>query len=349
MNFSLLLPFFVALGVALIATPLSIRFAERLKLVDDPKKHIHPAIIHTKPIPRTGGLPIFLAVLFSTLIFLPLTPIYVAILIAGVFVVLVGLLDDKYDLSPYLRFLMNIVCALVVVAEGVTVPFVTSPLGGILHFSSITLSNIAVPVGSILAIIWIVWVMNMLNWSKGVDGQMPGIAAISAIIIGIASLRFPVLGPHNIEASIMAFIVAGGAIGFLFYNFYPAKIFPGYSATILGFTIGILSILSGVKLATAVLVMGVPAVDFLFTFTRRILSRKSPFRGDRQHLHHLLLAAGLSQRSIALFYWAMSLVLGILSLTLSSRGKLFAILLVGVLVVGFILTMRFLTRGQSND
>jgi UDP-GlcNAc:undecaprenyl-phosphate GlcNAc-1-phosphate transferase len=192
--------------------------------------------------------------------------------------------------------------------------------------------------------------MNMLNWSKGVDGQMPGIAAISAIIIGIASLRFTPLAHVNILVSQASFIVAGGAIGFLFYNFYPAKMFPGYSATILGFLIGVLSIMSSVKLASAILVMGVPAVDFMFTFTRRILSGKSPFKGDRQHLHHLLLNAGFSQRQIAFFYWAMSAILGGISLTLSSRGKLFAIILVVVVVGAAILTLKlFNKKGLSQE
>jgi UDP-GlcNAc:undecaprenyl-phosphate GlcNAc-1-phosphate transferase len=188
--------------------------------------------------------------------------------------------------------------------------------------------------------------MNMLNWSKGVDGQMPGVAAISAIIIGIASLRFPVLTEMNIVVSQASFIVAGAALGF---NFYPAKIFPGYSATILGFMIGVLSIISGVKLATAVLVMGVPAADFLFTFIRRVASHKSPFQGDREHLHHLLLSSGLGQRKIALFYWIMSTFLGLFALTLSSRGKLFAIILVVVLVGAIIFTLKFLGKRNFEE
>lgn len=340
----LILPILFAFLIASFATPISIRLANYLKLVDDPKKHIHPAIIHTKPIPRTGGLPIFLAILAGTIIFLPLTPLFIAILIAGFLVVFVGLLDDKYDLSPYIRFAFNFVCAGIVVAAGLNAPFITSPLGGIWYLASIKILGFLLPLGSIAAVIWIVWVMNMLNWSKGVDGQMPGIAAVSAIVIGIASLRFSPIGIENIYASKLAFIAAGAALGFLLYNFYPAKIFPGYSATILGFIIGIVSLLSSVKLATALLVMGVPAVDFLFTFTRRILAGRSPFRGDRQHLHHLLLKAGFSQKTIAIFYWVMSLALGAISLLLSSRGKLFAILLVIVIVTGFILTLRYIIK-----
>lgn len=347
------LPLLVSFLITVILVPFGIKFANYFKLVDDPKRHKHPAIIHTKPIPRAGGLPIFLAILISLFIFMPFDRILLAVGIAGFSVVLVGLLDDKFDLSPYFRFFTNIVAASIVVFSGIKIPFVTNPFGGILHFSSFNFSFLGfsapVLVAEILAVLWIVWVMNMLNWSKGVDGQMPGIIAISAIIIGIASLRFPVLDSTNIGAAQMAFIVSGAAIGFLVFNFHPAKIFPGYSSVVLGFMVGVLSILSSVKLATAILVMGVPMTDAVFTVTRRILSKKSPFWHDRGHLHHLLLGLGFGQRSIAVFYWVMSLVLGLLALNLSSKGKLFAIILVIIVVTGFILTLKFLVNKENGD
>ena len=137
-------------------------------------------------------------------------------------------------------------------------------------------------------------------------------------------------------------------LGVKSFIFYAAKIFPGYSATILGFMLGVVSIMSSVKLATAILVMGVPAADALFTITRRILSRKSPFWHDKGHLHHLLLAQGLSQRVIALFYWLMSLLLGFFALNLSSRGKLFAIILVVVFVGAFILTLKLFGKSAEE-
>ncbi len=351
MDLNLLIPFSVSLLVVLIATPITILFANKYGLVDDPKTHKHPAIIHKKTLPRAGGLPIYIGILISIIIFFPNSPIFIPILLAGLLVVVIGLLDDKYDVSAYIRFLGNIFCVVIVVLAGVSIPFVTSPTGGILSFTNTTypIFGLSISFGSILAIVWIVWVMNMLNWSKGVDGQMPGVAAIAAIIIGIASLRFPVLTDSNMLASQVSFIVAGAASGFLVYNFYPARIFPGYSATILGFMIGILSIISGVKLATAILVMGVPAADFMFTFLRRVFSGKSPFKGDREHLHHLLLNMGLGQRRIAIIYWIASALLGAFSLTLSSRGKLFVIILVVVFVGAVILTLKFLSRRKDEE
>ncbi|OGH17757.1 MAG: hypothetical protein A2868_02100 [Candidatus Levybacteria bacterium RIFCSPHIGHO2_01_FULL_40_15b] len=347
---TLLFPFAAAFFISMVLTPFTISFARKFKLVDDPKTHKHPAVIHKKPLPRAGGIPIFFAIILAMILFLPDDKIFLSIITAGALVVIIGILDDKYDLSPYVRFLGNFICAAIIVFSGVEIPFITNPLGGILSFTNFSFSFLSITFTSstLLAIAWIVWVMNMLNWSKGVDGQMPGIAVVSAVIIGIASLRFPIITQNNIYTSQLSFITAGASLGFLFYNFYPAKIFPGYSATILGFMLGVVSIMSSVKLATAILVMGVPAADALFTITRRILSRKSPFWHDKGHLHHLLLAQGLSQRVIALFYWLMSLLLGFFALNLSSRGKLFAIILVVVFVGAFILTLKLFGKSAEE-
>lgn len=341
------MPLLVAFFTTVLVIPVIIKFARKYKLVDDPKTHKHPAIIHKKPIPRAGGIAIIIGIIVSAVIFVPMLPQILVILFASILVVIVGVLDDKFDISPYVRFGTNILFAAVVVAVGVGIPFITNPFGGILDFTF--LENIIPFIPQLLAIVWIVWVMNMLNWSKGVDGQMPGIAAIAAFVIGVASLRFPVLTQENIISAQLSFIVSGAAIGFLFYNFYPAKIFPGYSATVLGFLIGILSILSGVKLATALLVMGIPAVDAVFTIVRRVASKKSPFWHDKGHLHHLLLAAGWGQRKIALFYWIMSAILGFIALGLSSKEKLFAIILLLIVVVGMIVMLNIIVKKGKNE
>jgi UDP-GlcNAc:undecaprenyl-phosphate/decaprenyl-phosphate GlcNAc-1-phosphate transferase len=145
-------------------------------------------------------------------------------------------------------------------------------------------------------------------------------------------------------AATLSFIVAGASLGFLVYNFYPAKIFPGYGATAIYLILAVASILSGAKLATAILVMGVPMTDGFITIARRILSGKSPFWHDKKHLHHLLLSLGFGQRRIALFYWSISAILGALSLVLSSKGKLFAIIMLVILAGGVILFLQFLLK-----
>lgn len=338
LNFIIFLPIILAFLITVISTPLSIRLIKKFGVLDDPRTHKHPAIIHKKPVPRGGGIPLFLGVLISSLIFLPMVKITIGFLIAAFIALLIGILDDKLDLSPYFRFAMNIIAAVIVVAAGATVPFITNPLGGILYFNELPFLS------EIVAIVWIVWAMNMLNWSKGVDGQMPGIVAISAIVIGILSLRFGAIDENSLVAAKLSFIIAGASLGFLIYNFYPAKIFPGYSATSIYLLLAVVSILSSAKLATAILVMGVPMVDGIFTVIRRIISGKSPFWHDKKHLHHLLLSLGLSQRAIALSYWIFSAILGALALILSSRGKLFAIILVLIIVFGGILFLQFLVK-----
>jgi UDP-GlcNAc:undecaprenyl-phosphate GlcNAc-1-phosphate transferase len=312
--------------------------------MDDPKKHKHPAIIHKIPIPRGGGIPMYIGVLIASLLFLPMSKIVIALFIASFLALCIGVLDDKKDLSPYLRFVINIVCALIVVWGGANIPFITNPFGGILFLSSIHIPYLSY----LIAIIWVVWVMNMLNWSKGIDGQMPGVVAISAVIIGILSLRFPTLDIYTHISATLSFIIAGSALGFLIFNFYPAKIFPGYGATAIYLLLAVVSILSSAKLATAILVMGVPMIDGMFTIGRRILTGHSPFRHDKRHLHHLLLDIGFGQRRIALFYWTLSAILGSLSLFLSSKGKLFAILMLIIIVGGVLLSLQFITR-KEND
>lgn len=332
------LPFITAFIATIIAVPLSLFFVKRIGLFDDPKVRRHPAIIHKKPIPRGGGIPFLLGIFISCIIFLPLTKITIALYIAMTFALVVGVLDDKFDISPYFRFVLNVLAASVLVASGVTIAFITNPFDGILHldtifsFSLFDIFNIGL--SDIIAVVWIVWVMNMLNWSKGVDGQMPGVVAISAVIIGIVSMRYPLTEENTLIAATLSFAIAGGALGFLFYNFYPAKIFPGYGATAVYLALAAASILSSSKLATAILVMGVPMVDGAFTVFRRILTGRSPFWHDNKHLHHLLLSLGLGQRSIALFYWAISGILGSISLLLSSKEKMFAIIMLVVLVGG---------------
>ena len=346
------IPLITAFVATILATPISLFFIKKLGIVDDPKKHKHPAIIHKKPIPRAGGIPLFVGVLVASLVFLPIEKITIAIFLASFICLFVGVLDDKFDLSPYSRFVVNIVAAIIVVLAGVHVPFITNPFGGILFFNSLHLpflGNIELNfISYAIAVLWIVWVMNMLNWSKGVDGQMPGIVAISAIVIGILSLRFAVLDQYSLMGATLSFIIAGASLGFLIFNFYPAKIFPGYGATAIYLLLAVTSIFSGAKLATAILVMGVPMTDGAFTIIRRVLTGHSPFWHDKKHLHHLLLDLGFGQRRIALFYWVVSAILGALSLVLSSKGKLFAIIMLVIIIGGAILFLHFFIE-RNND
>ncbi len=349
------LPFITAFIAVAILTPLSISFIKKLGLIDDPKIHKHPAILHKKPVPRGGGIPLFLGILIASLLFLSISKAVFFLFLGSFLALVVGILDDKFDISPYFRFILNIISAVIIVAGGISIPFVTNPFGGTLDLNSLHLSfsflnqNIVLLFSDAVAIIWFVWVMNMLNWSKGVDGQMPGIIAISGIVIGILSLRFPILTQNDLISATLSFIIAGASLGFLIYNFYPAKIFPGYGATSIYLLLAAVSILSSVKLATAILVMGVPMIDGTVTIARRMLSGKSPFRHDKKHLHHLLLEMGFGQRKVALFYWIISAILGSLSLFLSSKGKLFAVIMIIIITVGSLLFLHFVLQRKDEN
>jgi UDP-GlcNAc:undecaprenyl-phosphate GlcNAc-1-phosphate transferase len=350
-----ILPFLVSFFATALITPLCIKIFKKIGLVDDPKLHKHPAIIHKKPVPRGGGIPLFLGALIAGLIYLPKNNITWALFIGALIALLIGVIDDMLnsrskDASPKLRFLINIVTAVIVVASGVSIHFITNPFGGgILHLDAMRIPFFNFLLSDGISVLWLVWVMNMINWSKGVDGQMPGIVAISAIVIGLLSLK---LNTHSGAIDFLdvklSFIIAGAALGFLIYNFYPAKIFPGYGATGIYMLLGVTSILSSAKLATAVLVMGVPTIDAIFTIIRRISNKKSPFRGDNKHLHHNLLKLGYSQRQIALFYWSISAILGIISLTLDSKSKVFALIMLTVITGGVLVFLHFVT-GPTNE
>ncbi|KKQ74747.1 MAG: Undecaprenyl-phosphate N-acetylglucosaminyl 1-phosphate transferase [Candidatus Woesebacteria bacterium GW2011_GWB1_38_5b] len=350
----IIMPFFISLIATAIATPIAIVLLKKYKIVDDPSVRKHPGVIHTKPVPRGGGIPMFLGALLAGLIFLPINQTFAAIFLSASIALLVGVLDDIYDISPYKRFAANIFCALIIVGAGVSVNFITNPFGGILYLNEIGFAfailgfQVHVLLSDIVTILWIVWVMNMLNWSKGVDGQMPGIVAIAAIFIGILSLRFGLSEELTKSTATLSFIIAGSAIGFLFYNFHPAKIFPGYGATAIYLLLAVASILSSAKLATAILVLGVPLIDGAFTIARRILTGNSPFWHDKKHLHHLLLSMGFKQRGIALFYWVISAIFGLISLFLSSKGKLFTIVMLVIIVGGTILFLNLLLRRKNE-
>lgn len=331
-----LIPAVISLLITASLIPATIKFAKKFKLLDDPELRPHPAHTQKRIVPRAGGLACFVGIIATILFFTPFATYTIGIISALTILLLIGLADDKYkNLSPYFRLITQFAAAFILVFSGVGINFITNPLGGILYFDPILAKT--------LAVVWIVWVMNMINWSKGVDGQMPGIVTVAAVILGLLSLKLAMFeDPSQLNIAKLAFITAGSSLGLLIFNWYPAKIFPGFSgSTILGFMIAVLAILSGAKLATAGLVLLIPATDFIYTFLRRILQGKSPVWGDRGHLHHRLLEIGLSHRQISLFYIFGSVILGAIALGLSSSGKLFAAGLVAIILLGGTLWLNF--------
>lgn len=348
-----ILTFVIAFLGVYAATPLTIWFANRFQLVDDPKKRFHPAHTHKGIVPRAGGLALFLGIAIASWVFVPMNQLMIGTLLAGALLVGMGLLDDKTDVNPYIRLCTNALASLIVIACGATIPYITNPLsGGIISLTTWTIQGtiFGVPIiisvwSTLVAFLWIMWTINIIGWSSGVDGQMPGFVSIAAIAIGILSLRYSLHDASQIPVTLLAFLVAGAFAGFLPWNFFPQKIMPGYGGkTLAGLLLGLLGILSYAKLGTALLVLGVPTIDAIYTLIRRLVRKHSPVEADWGHLHHKLLDLGWGRRRIALFYWGVSAILGLIALEVKSEQKLFALLLVSVTIAGFILWVNFFSQ-----
>lgn len=337
--------------ITFAVTPFVILLAKKYNLLDNPKTRTHPAHTHKGIIPRAGGVSVFIGIFLPVFLFLPVTKITIGIFLGAFTLILLGLWDDIRDRSPYIRIVINCLSAILVIGTGVGIPYITNPIGGIIHFNQFTfnfdfLGNSTILIlADIIALLWIVWTTNIIGWSGGIDGQLPGFVSISAFIIGILSLRFIPDDPKQWYVTFLSFATAGAFLGFLPWNFYPQKIMPGYGGkTLAGFMLAILSILSYSKLGTAMLVLIVPMTDAFFVFIRRIISGKSPVRASSGHLHHHLLALGWGRRKIAIFYWTISACTGIVALVLNSKQKIFAGVLMLVTVSMFIIWIYFMRK-----
>ncbi len=338
----IILPLLVSFLVALIATPLAIKLAWKFGLVDDPTKRKHPAKLHQKTIPRAGVIPLWLALVVGSLSFLPIDRYLLGILGGATILLIMGVLDDKYDLNPYLRLIGCFLAALLVVASGIRIFFITNPLGGnIIHFSQL--------LAILLALLWISFLANVTNWSAGFDGQLPGIVVVAALTIGFLAFRFSA-DITQWPVTILAAVTAGAFLGFLPYNFYPQKMMPGFGGgTLAGFMLAVLAILSTTKIGTLLVVLGIPFFDALYTIVRRVITGHSPVWGDRGHLHHKLLDEWhWGKRKAALFYWGVTALLGILALNLRSLQKFYTmvmlLLIIGILLLWFNFFSTFLNR-----
>lgn len=341
--FSLLIAFIISFT----ATPFVRHYFVSHKILEDPsvkqKKTGNATAIN--PVPRGGGIPIFLAVIVTCLIFLPPSKHLIGIIIASLVTLIIGVWDDIKDISPRLRLFSNFLVALIVVGSGISIAYISNPFGGIIDLSYPRLDfNFFGPhtiwiISDLLAVFWIVWCTNIVGWATGVDGQLPGFTAISAFFIGLLALRFT--GDiATFPVVILAGAVAGAFLGFLPFNVFPQVIMPGYSGkSLAGFFLAVLSILSGAKLATLILLLGIPMIDAVFVLTKRFLSKKSLMKSDASHLHHQLLRLGISRSQIAMFYWLMSFLLGLMSLLLNSTQKFYAFIGLVILFFGFILTL----------
>lgn len=349
-----LFPWLVAAVISFLITPLVIKFAGKLGIIDDPKKNRHPKVIHTTPTPRGGGIPIFLALLAATLIFIPIDKHIVGILVGALILVVMGILDDKYNLNPYLRLGLGFLAAAAPIAAGIGIAFITNPLGGTIDLShpQITFNFFGTHsiwlIADLFGIFWITFLMNMINMgAKGVDGQLSGVTVIAALTIAILSIRFSA-DITQWPVIILAAITAGAYLGFLPWHIFPQKIMPGYGgSTLAGYLLGVLSILATAKVGVLLVVLGIPIIDTAYVIINRIKNKKSPVWGDRGHLHHRLLDAGLSKGQVSFFYWGLTAILGIVALNLNTEAKIYTMVGIVVFIGGLILWLTYRSKNKK--
>lgn len=342
----------IALTVACLATPLVAWLMRRHKILDHPEAEDRK--IHHKPIPLGGGLAIYLT-FFGLLALGQITGVVIfhviklysllGIFIGATILMIGGLLDDTYNLKPRIQIWFPIIASLVIAAFGIGPTVITNPFGGILDLSSLFL------LADFMLFVWLMGMMFTTKFLDGLDGLVAGVVAIGALVIFFLTKQPAWFQP---EVGFMALILAGSCLGFLVWNFHPAKIFLGEGGSLLtGFLLGVLAIISGSKIITTLLVMGIPAFDVARVIYQRLKNNRPIFVGDSEHLHFKLVNAGLSQRQAVVLFYVISAVFGSSALMLSNRYKLVALIVLAGLMtlIGFWLARHsrsYGTKGTSN-
>ena len=335
----------VALVVALVSTPVVKNLAIKVKAVDVPKDGRR---MHDHPIPRMGGLAIFLGFLLSVLLFLELNPQMRGMLLGAVIIVVLGIFDDIYSLRAMFKFVVQIVAALVAVLSGNVIEAVSNPnvFSADLYWE---LGWLKIPV----TIIWIVAITNAVNLIDGLDGLACGVSTISSMTLLVIAL---VASEPNV--AILMAALAGGCLGFLPYNMNPAKIFMGDTgSTFLGYILAVVSIQGLFKFYTIIsfavpfLMLGLPIFDTCFAFIRRIAHGQSPMHADRSHVHHRLIDMGFNQKQAVAVLYVISAILGLSAVVLTTSGPVKAmLLLLALCFAGAISARIFLgANGKKND
>jgi UDP-GlcNAc:undecaprenyl-phosphate GlcNAc-1-phosphate transferase len=291
--------FLAALAVAALLTPFVARLAVRVGAVDEPRERGLAA----RSTPLLGGLAILAGVLVAALIWLPLDQQTTGILLGAVAIAAIGAADDVRELSPALKLTGQVAAALIPVAVGVRVEHVTLPFLGALDFGTW--------LGGALTVLGVVGLMNVVNFSDGVDGLAAGVCAISAVAFSIIAFD---LG--RTSAGVLAAIVAGAALGFLVHNFHPASVFMGdCGALLLGYLLACTAVQGSLKTNALIALVGplailaVPFLDTGFVIARRLKYRRAPWSADAHHFHHRMARIGFSQRRTVLYLYAWTFLL----------------------------------------
>ncbi|MFA6131103.1 MAG: MraY family glycosyltransferase [Patescibacteria group bacterium] len=327
-------PILAAFLLSLIGTDGVRLLASHFGIVDVPdceRKH------HEKVTPLLGGLAIFGSMAIPTIAVLLFSDHFTSgtithwhflgFLFGGLILVVGGFLDDRFHLPPYLTILFPILAALSAVGLGIGVAKITNPLGGYFLVSDW--------LSPMVTFLWLIIMMYTTKLLDGLDGLASGVSAIGAFMVAALALTVAYFQP---DVALLALIACAAILGFLYWNFPPAKIFLGEGgSTFLGYLIGVLAVIAGSKVATALLVLGVPAMDMFFVIIERLRAKKPIFfGGDRRHLHHRLRDLGLSPRAVIFTYWSLALVFGLTTLIFESWQKLVALGFLGLLMASIL-------------
>jgi UDP-GlcNAc:undecaprenyl-phosphate GlcNAc-1-phosphate transferase len=318
------LSFIVALVVSAAATPLAARLARRVGAVDVPRERG----LARRETPLLGGLAILLAVLVAAAIWMPAViklphtvgrpgpggTVYTWWMLAGACVIaLVGAIDDARDLHPIVKLAGQVTAAVIAVEAGAVVTDVTVPFLGALQFPN---------TGGVLTVIWLVGMMNVVNFSDGVDGLAAGVCAIDGIAFSVIAFDLGVNG-----AAILAALTAGAALGFLFHNFHPASVFMGDAgANLLGYLLGVAAVVGSLKtnaivaLVVPLVVLAIPFLDTGFVIAKRLKYRRKPWAADANHFHHRMARIGFSQRKTVAYLYTWTLLMAGLAVALRLIG-----------------------------
>jgi UDP-GlcNAc:undecaprenyl-phosphate GlcNAc-1-phosphate transferase len=345
-----------AAAAAWLLTPVAMRFASRTGAIDEPDAGRR---VHSRPIPRAGGLAVVLAFVGVSAVAVlllgfsrPSGPFpyqfewggnattrneIIALLGGAMLAAAFGFIDDRWQIRARWQLVFQVILALSAIAMGVVITVFNNPvdfLGGVLEPSTFRLmpeSGPLTPAAILVTVLWIVGMINSINFIDGLDGLSTGVALIAALTLSIISLAEGV-GKYAPLTALLCAALAGALAGFLPWNFHPARVFIGTTGVMaVGYALAVLSILGTAKVAVALLVLGVPIIDTFWIITRRLLSRRSPFEPDRGHFHHRLLDLGLTHKGAVLLIYAMSTVLAVLGIVLAGgSGPLYAFMAVVV-------------------
>lgn len=309
----------ISVAVAFVTTPLSIRIANKYGIIDKPKDERR---VHKIPVPRFGGMGIFLGSMAALVIPAGMNQKILVAMLGGLLMYLLGIIDDIFDIKPVVKFGGQVLIASIVYALGIRITFISNYFGSAKVDSDANLI-LSAGVGYLITVLWIVGITNAVNLMDGLDGLAAGSTAIMALSLAyIAYIHGTRLGSMPVCIALVA--VAGGCIGFLPYNFSPAKTFMGDGGALyLGYMIAVLSVISPLKQATVVgalvpiLTLAVPIFDTMFAMLRRTLKHESIMHADKGHLHHHLMAAGFGQRRSVLIMYGIVGIMGIVAVLIS--------------------------------